>query len=151
MYRSRPILLALVLGVVAGCGEKVTKSDLPQEEKHILKLASLYSEFRSKNGGRSPKDADELKAFAKKLDPKELSARGIDDVEKAFISPRDNQPYKLIPPQGAKPVAKGGPPLPMVIIYEQTGVNGKRMVASGMGGGAFELDDAKLREYVPNP
>jgi hypothetical protein len=150
MCAPRQILLVLVLGFIAGCGEKVTKSDLAPEEKHILKLASLYTDFRSKNG-RPPKDIDELKGFTRKMSQQDLAARGIDDIDKAFISPRDNQPYKLVPPQAAKPVGKGGPPMPMVVVYEQTGVNGMRMVASGVGGGAFELDDARLREYVPNP
>jgi hypothetical protein len=147
MYAPRRIVLALALVSLVGCSQGPTKSDLPPEEKHILKLASLYSDFRGKNG-RPPKTIDELKAFAKKMSPEDLRQRGIEDVDKAFISPRDNQPYKLVPPQ---PPKRGGPPMPIVVVYETTGVDGKRMVASGMGGGAFELDDEKLREHVPKP
>jgi hypothetical protein len=150
MNLPRLILLVVLLGLFAGCADKPTKTDLPPEEKHILKIASLYIDFRSKNG-RPPKDADELKGFAKKMDPKDLAARGIDDVDKAFVSPRDNQPYKVIKPDAVKPAGKGAPPFPMVVIYEATGVGGKRMVASGMAGGAFEWDEERLKQHVPNP
>jgi hypothetical protein len=147
MHAPRRTALVLALCPLVGCTQGPTKTDLPPEEKHILKIASLYSDFRGRNG-RPPSTMDELKSFARKMRPEDLRNRGIDDLEKAFVSPRDNQPYKLAPPQ---PPKRGGPPFPMVIVYEQTGVDGKRMVASGMGGGAFELDEEKLREYVPKP
>jgi hypothetical protein len=147
MHAPRRIVLALALGALVGCNRGPTKTDLPPEEKHILKLAALYSDFRGKNG-RLPKTIDELKAFARKMSPEDLRQRGIDDLDKAFTSPRDNQPYKLVPPQRPK---RGGPPFPMVILYEATGVDGKHMVASGMGGGAFEWDEATLRQNIPNP
>jgi hypothetical protein len=153
MFAPRKILLVLVPCLLAGCGSKVTRADLPSEEKHILKLASLYSDFRAKNG-RAPSNIKELKDFAGRMSKEDREARGLEDLEQAFTSPRDNQPYKVVPPQAVRPAGKGGPPgppMPMVIIYETTGVDGKRMVASGMGGGAFELTDERLREYVPNP
>jgi hypothetical protein len=140
---SPPLILCLLLG----CNRGPTKTDLPPEEKHILKLAALYSDFRGKNG-RQPKTIDELKAFAKKVSREDLQQRGLDDVEQAFISPRDNQPDKLVPPQ---PPKRGGPPMPLVILYEKTGVDGKHMVASGRGGGAFEWDEQTLRQNIPNP
>jgi hypothetical protein len=37
-----------------------------------------------------------------------------------------------------------------VVIYEKTGVKGKRMVANGMGY-SQEMDDKTLKEFVPNP
>jgi hypothetical protein len=147
---SRWILLAVVLGFLPGCSRGPTKTDLAPEEKHILKLAALYSEFRGKNG-RGPNNLEELKTFARGLSKEDLASRNIDDLDKAFISPRDNQPYKVVGAQAARRPAQGGPPMPMVVIYEATGVNGKRMVASGMGGGAFEMDEEKLKEHVLNP
>jgi hypothetical protein len=149
MHAPRWILLGLVLVFLVGCQKKPTKTDLAPEEKHILKLASLYSDFRSKKK-RAPNNLEELKGFARAMSKEDLAARGIDDIDKAFTSPRDNQPYKLVGPQ-ARPAGRGGPPLPMVILYETTGVNGKRMVASGMGGGAFEWDEEQLKQHVPNP
>jgi hypothetical protein len=140
---------AILLGLLVGCRKPPTKTDLAPEEKHILKLAALYSDYRSKHG-RAPSSLEELKTFARGMKKEDLASRGIDDIDKAFTSPRDNQPYKLVGPQ-PKPTGKGGPPMPMVVIYEAKGVNGKRMVASGMGGGAFELGEDKLREHVPNP
>jgi hypothetical protein len=145
--RARRIILVLALGSLVGCTQGSSKPDLPPEEKHILKLAALYSDFRGKNG-RPPGTMDELKSFAKRMGPEALKQRGIENIDDAFTSPRDHQPYKLAPPQ---PPKRGGPPMPMVVVYESTGVDGKRMVASGVGGGAFELDEEKLREYVPKP
>jgi hypothetical protein len=150
MHARGMIVLVVALVLLAGCGRGSRKADLPVEEKHILKLAALYSDYRAKNG-RPPTTIEELKGFAKGLSQQDLAQRGIDDVDKAFISPRDNQPYKVVGPQPRRSGPGAPPPMPMVVIYETTGVNGKRMVASGMGGGAFELDEPRLKEYVPNP
>ncbi len=150
MRASRWVLLALVLALFAGCKPKVTKADLASEEKHILKVASLYSSFRSKNA-RPPNNLDELKSYARGLKKDDLANRGIDDLDRAFISPRDNQPYKVVGTAAAKSVGKGGPPMPVVAIYESQGVDGKRMTASGMGGGASEMTDEQIRQYVANP
>jgi hypothetical protein len=146
MHAPRRIVLALALGALVGCNRGPTKTDLAPEEKHILKLASLYGDFRAKTG-RPPKTIEELKGFARKMSKQDLASRGLDDLDKAFVSQRDNQPYKLAPPQ---PPQRGGPPIPGIIFYEQTGVDGKHMVANGMGG-AFEMDEADLRQVVPNP
>jgi hypothetical protein len=150
MKAPRRIFLFFVLAGFLGCQRGPTKTDLAPEEKHILKVVSLYTDFRAKNA-RAPSSLDELKAFAKKMSQQDLAARGIDDLDQAFISPRDQQPYVLVKPV-AQTMMKGGPPnMQMVLLYEKTGVDGKRMVASGMGGGAFEWDEAKLKEYIPNP
>ena len=128
-----------------GCGPKTTKADLDPGEKHILKIASLYSSFRSAHGGRAPKDAQELKAWAKTLKSDALAQRNIDDLETTFVSPRDNQPYALVKPE-APGKRRGGPPA-MVWVFEKTGVNGKRMVAGGMGN-ATEMDEETFRQQT---
>jgi hypothetical protein len=135
---------AALAGLLAGCGPRVTKADLTAEEKHITKVGSLCVTFRSKQA-RLPKGVQELKDFAKKLKSEELAAHGIEELDRAFISPRDNEPYMLIRPEMAKP-RSGGPPA-MVLVYEKTGVNGKRMAFGGMGN-TFEMDDFMYRQYV---
>jgi hypothetical protein len=70
----------------------------------------------------------------------------MEDMDSTFTSPRDNQPYVLVKPEAGR-AGPGGRP-PMVTVYEQTGVDGKRMAAGAMGA-AFEMDEAKFQELVP--
>src|SRR5262249_30874784 len=137
--------LALAVAVLAGCQRGPTKTDLSTEEKHILRIASLYSEFRSAHQGRSPRDAKELKEWAKTLPKDALTSRGIENLDDAFVSPRDNEPYVLIKPEATR-LKRGGPPA-MVWVYEKTGLEGKRMAVGGMGA-AFEMDEEQFKSFV---
>jgi hypothetical protein len=139
-------LLALMMGLclVAGCGPiGPGKTDLSTDEKHILKLASLYTDFKGAHQGAVPKDAAELKQWAKGMKKEDLAKRGIDNLDEAFVSPRDHQPYVLVKPELGK-MGPGGRP-PMLLAYEQTGVSGKRMCANGMGY-AWEADEEQLKQ-----
>ena len=97
MHAPKWIILVPVLGLLIGCSRGPTKTDLAPEEKHILKLASLYTDFRAKHG-RPPNDIEDLQGFARGMSK--------DDLDKAFISPRDNQPDKLV---GEVKRTRGGP------------------------------------------
>jgi hypothetical protein len=141
-------LLVLALGVClfGGCQRGPTKTDLSADEKHILKIVTLYTDFRAAHDGRVPRDARELKDWAKKLKKEQLDNRGIEDLDSAFISPRDTQPYVLVKPEAARPGAGGRPA--MLWVYEKTGVDGKRMAANPMGY-AFEMDEEQFKQLVP--
>jgi hypothetical protein len=115
-------------------------------EKHILKIASLYADYRGTHKGNPPRNAEELKTWAKGLKKEQLAARGMEDLDSTFTSPRDHQPYVLVKPEAGQ-AGPGGRP-PMVWVYEQTGVDGKRMAAGAMGA-AFQMDEAKFQELVP--
>jgi hypothetical protein len=140
------LVLAMVVCLFGGCQRGPAKTDLSSDEKHILKIASLYTDFRGAHQGRVPRDARELKDWAKGLKKDQLDARGINDLDSAFISPRDNQPYVLVKPEAARPGSGGRPA--MLWVYEQTGIDGKRMAANAMGY-AFEMDEEQFKELVP--
>jgi hypothetical protein len=138
-------VLAVAICALAGCNRGPTKESLATGEKQILKIATLYQDFRSAHQGRNPKDAQELKDWAKTLKKEELTKRGVDNLDEVFISSRDNQPYVLVKPEAAKP-GQGGRP-PMLWAYEQTGVDGKRMGVGAMGN-AFEMDEEQFKQYT---
>jgi hypothetical protein len=119
--------------------------DLDPNEKHILKVTFLYMDFRGAHQGRGPRDMQELRSWAKGLKKEKLATRGIEDIDTAFISPRDNQLYVLVDPKAGR-AGPGGRP-PMLLVYEKTGVDGKRMGANGMGY-AFEMDEERLKQLL---
>ena len=141
-----PVLLLAALGVAAGgCGPKVTPVERePEGREEMRRLVSLYSTYRSTNNG-PPANADQLKAWAKKQGGAKLKEMAeTDDLDKIFVSPRDHQPFVVLPMNTA--TARG----PMIVIaYEKQGLNGQRYVASAQGS-IFEADDARFRELVPN-
>jgi hypothetical protein len=171
-------LTALTL-VLSGCSKPPTPR--PEVEDHLGKVAMLYNKFsRDPNHkGRPPKDGDELKKWAQSLGAEKLKSEyKIDNLDEAFISPRDKQPYTIIggvsgmgPPPGVggapgggsggpnRPgagVAGGPPPIPKerskppVIAYEKVGLNGKRYVVMLMGSGVTEVDDEGFKKMVPD-
>jgi hypothetical protein len=144
--RSQILGLAVAVFLFGGCQRYPVKTDLDPHEKHILKIVSLYTEFRGAHQGRAPKDAQELKEWAKGLKKDKLTSRGIENLDDAFVSPRDKQPYVLVRPEAAKP-GPGGRPA-MLWVYEKTGVGGKRMGANPMGY-AFEMDEEAFKKVLP--
>jgi hypothetical protein len=145
--RLRPpvLVLAVAACLFGGCQRGPVRNDLDPNEKHIIKIVFLYMDFRGAHGGRAPKDAQELKNWAKGLKKEQLASRGIDDLDGAFISPRDNQPYVLVNPQAGR-AGPGGRPS-MLWVYEKAGVEGKRMGANSMGY-AFEMDEERFKDLA---
>jgi hypothetical protein len=119
--------------------------DLDPNERHIMQIVFLYKDFQGAHQGRGPRDAQELKTWAKGLKKDKLAAQGVEDLDKAFTSPRDNQPYVLVDPKAGRS-GQGGRP-PMLLVYEKTGVEGKRMGANGMGY-AFEMNEERLKQML---
>ena len=82
---------------------------------------------------------DELKAWAKKLPKEKLDAMGIDNVDEAVVSPRDQQPYVLV---------RGGPQM-MIQAHEKIGAGGKRYVLYSTGS-VFEMGDDAFKQLMAN-
>ena len=139
--RLGPLLLGVLLLGGCGRGGGVAKSELPSDQQHILKVASLCAQYKRENRAKLPTSIDELKAFAKKLSKEKQKQYGVDDVEKMFISPRDNQPY------GINNTGSEHAGMTKILVYEQVGVNGKRMTASSLGT-AQEVDEDEFRRWV---
>jgi hypothetical protein len=135
--------LALTVG---GCRRSLPHNY--KEVQHLQGLAKLYGRYVQKHQGRTPATPDELKAFAKTLSSSDLTGLGLDParVDSYFVSPRDNQPY-VFRKQG--PREKGASlMLGQVILYEQQGGGGKRMVAYETSR-VEEVDATRFKELVP--
>jgi hypothetical protein len=135
------LLLTGLLLPAWGCGKKA--APLPQEDQHILKALKLYQEYMNAHNRKPPESMEKLKTWAQTLKPEQLEKLKIDNLETAFVSPRDGQPYGLAPP-GPKERMGMSP----VTLYEKVGVKGKHITASM---GSFrEIDEKVLKQYVPN-
>ncbi|HEV3118611.1 MAG TPA: hypothetical protein VGY58_16290 [Gemmataceae bacterium] len=127
---------------LVSCGSKEIK-ELPPEQIHIRKIASLWGSFKQAHDGKAPANTKEFTDWAKKLKADQLARCGITDINEALVSPRDGQPYEIAP---VSPKAHMG--MSSVVIYEKVGVNGKHMTASSMGTSA-EVADEDLGKVVP--
>lgn len=130
-----------LLGV--GCssdGKPQTDSD-----KNFQALTILYGKFIPRNRGVGPASEAEFKKFIHSLAASEVEGTGADpaNIDKLFVSPRDNQPYVIAYKVRPSP----GPDGPPAIIWEQTGVGGKRLVGDALGK-VEELDQAAFEKRV---
>lgn len=161
-WRVRLVSVALALGVAAvlgGCAGRVSRSTL-DAEAHFRNAGKVYTKFMQDNRGKGPSSEEELANYLKKLPDQELEKMGIDPKErdKVLISPRDGQPYGIVPNvdmtmmMGNQMKMKGkpgGPTRPPIAMYEKKGSGGKRYVWFVAGGGVTELEEEKFLEEVP--
>lgn len=117
----------MVLVGVAGCRRSPEAADLLAQanETNIQRLANLYVAFQSRNDWRGPTDEADFKAFLKGWNPTKLANIGVDPnaIEDLFISTRDGMPFKIR--YGIPGHIMGSD---AAVIFESTGVDGKRMV-----------------------
>lgn len=109
-----------------GCGGSDPLSTLAKaNERNIQRLSNLYLSFHSLNDWRGPNDEEEFKAFLREMRPERLRRIGIEpaEVDQIFINERDGEPFKV---RYGVPGSMMGSSDP--VIFEATGVNGKRMV-----------------------
>jgi hypothetical protein len=116
-------LFALALG----CGPRLPY--FPPEVHHIKKAWSLCGAYKANHDGKVPKDIEAVKKWA----IQEGKA-----TEEDFISPRDKQLYQA---------QFTPPPMGFILVYEQTGENGKRLVVN-QGGSAVEVNEDEFKTLV---
>lgn len=126
-----------------------TPEQKPQSpiEKNLKALAVYYGGYTGQNKGVGPPNEEAFKKFIRTRTPPELENFGVDpaNLDPLFISPRDNQPYGIAwGLRGAMP----GPNGAGMVIWEQTGVNGKRYVADSIGK-IEEVDEATWTQRLP--
>jgi hypothetical protein len=115
--------LSTAICLTTGCKKGIETRELSPEEVHFYKFARLMRAYKDANH-KPAMDAKELKTWAKKQPKEEQEKWEIDDLEKAFISPRDNLPYVIVPlPMGMGPLH----------AHEEKGADGKRLVLNGAG------------------
>ena len=119
------VCLVVVISTL-GCGGS-TPTDLlaAANDSNIQRVANLYEAFQSRHNWRGPKDEAEFKSFLKSWNPKKLSNIGVDPnaIDEVFISSRDKEPFKLRYKVPGNIMGSEAP-----VVFEATGVDGKRMV-----------------------
>ena len=124
------LLLSALVACASGCGGS---SDVVvnKHASHVRKLTALYT-MTSMKLRRPPRDEQEFKKTLAALEVKP-EKYDVDSFDELFTSERDEQPLKVVygtPPKGSD-----------VVVYEQAGVDGKRLVGHKIGM-IEELDDA---------
>jgi hypothetical protein len=128
----------------AGCGP--SDKPLSESEKNLKALSVFYGQYLGTHRGQSPPDEAEFKKYVRSLPAEQLKVFNVEpgDVDKLFISPRDNQPYGIAYKSKAGPPGESGAPM---VIWEQSGRNGKRYVADAVGK-VEEIDDATFQKRL---
>ena len=131
-----------VLILVAGCGG-VNELDSPTAAK-LKALGNFYLEHAASHGKRGPADEKEFKKHLRGAPDFILKNYGLDpdNIDAAFMSERDQEPFVVFYGQGIGSVSGHSAPL---VAHEKTGKNGRRLVA--FANGKVDLvDDARLEE-----
>jgi Tfp pilus assembly protein PilE len=124
-----------------------TVQDVPGHN-NLQALAVFYGRYISQHRGKSPSNIEELKTWLKKQDSEQFESMNVDpnNLDALFTSPRDNQPFGFVFTASAMnpgPDGKGS-----VVIYEQKGVGGRRLVAYTTTQ-IEEVDEATFKRLVP--
>jgi hypothetical protein len=130
--------LAVLVAFLSGCNRGLPYREQPPAAARIQKFAALCNSY-ARQQRKKPSSMGDLKAFAKTLKKSDLEHMGIDDLEAAFVSPRDNQPYVFVKSNRSGPGD--------VLAYEKTGEGGKHYIVTPMGS-VFELDEAELQRRL---
>jgi len=153
--RAVAALVGVLVTLLIGCS-RVSKDTL-DNESHFKRAGMVYTKFMQKNRGRGPANEKELADFLNSLPQADLDAMGITDKANVLISPRDGQPYGIVPKVDMSMMMGGGPrrekqafTKPPIAMYEKTGSGGKRYVFYVTGGGVSLMDDQAFREAVPD-
>jgi hypothetical protein len=130
-----------LLATLSGCKDSVSSEVAAKNDSNIKRVANLYGGFQSMHGWRGPGDEKSLKQFAKGLPDKSLAMMKIDreKLDEVFASERDGKPFKI------RFAVQGGPGAVEALVFEQVGVNGKKLVAFN-GGYVEDTDEGRFKE-----
>jgi hypothetical protein len=132
------VLLLLPVFVVASAGcARQAESSQTLEKSHARSLTILYGLATAKLG-HTPRDEKDFKHAITTLSVKPEKMK-VDSFDELFVSERDGKPLVLV--YGAQNQSSD------VVVYEQTGVNGKRMVGHRIGM-VEEVDEATFKDLT---
>jgi hypothetical protein len=132
------ILLLLPVFIVAGAGCRAKgENSGNRETSHVRVLADLHALATSRLG-HIPHDEQEFKKFIATRS-KLVEKLKIGSIDELFVSERDGQPLHVV--YGTPPTTSD------VAVYEQTGVNGKRLVGHRIGM-VEEVDEAEYKNLT---
>ena len=121
------LLVCLVVCGATGCGGFDADSAVKEANgTNAQRLVNLYQYHQLRNSGEGPKDELSFRAFIGGMNPLILGRMEVDanSLDELFVSARDGQPFNIR--YGLKGSDRG-PAVPTV--FEQEGVDGKRLVA----------------------
>ena len=127
--RSNCLVLLTLLMITCFAGCRKFDSAAAIQKMNATKpqqLANLYAAYQLENGSRGPKNEAVFQAYIKKKNPVLLERIGVDpnEVVALFTSDRDGEPFKIR--YGVNGNDRS-PPKP--VIFEESGVDGVRVVA----------------------
>ena len=117
--------IALALAAVGGCAPAH-----PVPTSNIGTITGYYLQYAGRHANAAPPNAETFRSY--------IASLGVEDVDGAFISSRDGQPYVVrygIDLTGS-PTLASLPPSDqpkIVILHEAEGMKGKKMIATHMG------------------
>lgn len=117
--------IALTLAAIGGCAPAP-----PVPTSNIGTITGYYLQYAGRHANASPPNADAFRRY--------IASLGVEDVDGAFVSSRDGQPYVVrygIDLTGS-PTLASLPPSDqpkIVILHEAEGMGGKKMIATHMG------------------
>lgn len=121
-----PLLALATTCLVVGCGKADPNQRFAElNSTNLQRLVTLYGAFQSRNELWGPRDDAAFKEFVQRVSPKKLERIGVDaaSVDQIFVSGRDGEPFTVR--YGVRGAVKGSNE---PVVFESTGVDGKRMV-----------------------
>lgn len=119
--------MACLLMVGCGGGKSPEQVLADSNDSNMKRMANLYLLVQMVPGRdfAGPKDEEEFKSVVRAASPDVLTQMGVDpnSLDQVFVSDRDNEPFAI------RYGVKGSPyGCQEAVIFEKTGVDGKRMV-----------------------
>ena len=136
LLRPAALLLTLFVATGSGCAKK--DGDVATHQMSRVRILTNLHAMATTKLGHLPRDEQEFKQAIAKLQVN-LEKRKAGSIDELFISERDGQPLVVI--YGSGSVDSD------VVVYEQNGVNGKRMVGHRIGM-VEEVDEASFKDLT---
>ena len=140
LSRVTALLVTAALLFVAGCrGPSAADALAAANNTSLKRLSNLYVAFQSRNDWKGPADEAELRSFILGWNPRKLANIGVDpaEIDELFVSARDGEPFQI---RYGVPGHVLGSEAP--VVFESTGVDGKRMVGF-LNMTTMEVDEAE--------
>ena len=140
--RIVPVVVAIIISL--GCGGGKPTGDEARARAALRMVGIEYGRYLVANNGAPPPDEAAMRTFLD-LQISRTPNYGVASADELLSSTRDGKPLQLI--CGAK-VAPPDRPEALWAAYEQTGVDGRRLVVNTRGD-VVELDAEAFDRDVP--
>lgn len=119
------VATGLALLVFTGCLGDTEEAALARaNDTNLKKLSNMYIRYQADHGFKGPSSEKQLRDYIEQDVPDFIKERiGLTSTDDIFISSRDNEPFKI-----RFAIMGTGKGCTEPAIFEQTGVNGKRLV-----------------------